>query len=49
MQLPAGRGILVSSGGQMKNDIDWESLAFDAVLLWSWPVLLAAVALSWLT
>lgn len=34
----------------MKNDIDWESLAFDAVLLWSWPVLLAAVAiLSWLT
>ena len=34
----------------MKNETDWESLAFDAVLLWSWPLLLAVVPLlSWLT
>ena len=33
----------------MKNDIDRESLAFDAILLWSWPLLLATAALSWLT
>ena len=33
----------------MKNETDWESLAFDAVLLWSWPLLLAVVPLlSWL-
>jgi hypothetical protein len=34
----------------MKNETDWESLAFDAVLLWSWPLLLAGAALgTWLT
>ena len=34
----------------MKNETDWESQAFDAVLFWSWPLLLAAAALgTWLT
>jgi len=34
----------------MKNETDWESLAFDAILLWSWPVLLVVCPLlSWLT
>ncbi len=33
----------------MKNDIDWESLAFEVALIWSWPILLVAVPLlSWL-
>ena len=27
----------------MKNDIDWESITFDVVLLWSWPLLLVAL------
>jgi hypothetical protein len=34
----------------MKNDIDWESLALNVALIWSWPILLVAVPLlSWLT
>ena len=34
----------------MKNETDWESLAFDVALIWSWPLLLAAAALgTWLT
>ena len=30
----------------MKNETDWESLAFDVALIWSWPLLLAAAALG---
>ena len=26
-----------------RNDIDWEAIAFDVVLLWSWPILLVVL------
>ncbi len=29
----------------MKNDTDWETIVMDAVLIWSWPVLLVTVPL----
>jgi hypothetical protein len=26
-----------------RNDTDWEAIAFEVVLIWSWPILLVAL------